>query len=175
MIIGCFEIKSCESDFKSGYGRNFYGHVNYFVVARWMVDFMLAQYDNGKIPPHVGLICICESGNYKIVKYAGTPPLQSRRVHKVYDLGLISIGTPLSMEICRETSNLFSRYRFKYHLIRNQQDMSEIEEYFKARSLGLEPVVGADYIVLQAKRENPIYKDTIKTMSEKYKVSLPGI
>lgn len=31
-IFTCFEVKSCKSDFNSGYGRNFIGEKNYFVM-----------------------------------------------------------------------------------------------------------------------------------------------
>lgn len=45
-IFICYEIKSCKADFESGFGRNFIGEKNYFVMP--MVTYKEVAFD---IPP----------------------------------------------------------------------------------------------------------------------------
>ena len=130
-ILGCFEVKSCISDFKSGYGRNFYGHINYFVVPAWMKAFMLEQYEKGSIREDVGLICVGGESIYEIVRYS-QPQSCTRHAHLKNDLGLLCIGTSLQMEMRSETSEFRSSIGYsakKYPLIRNIHDIHDIEDY----------------------------------------------
>lgn len=50
-IFICYEIKSCKADFKSGFGRNFVGEKNYYVMP--MVTYKEVVRD---IPHNVGVL-----------------------------------------------------------------------------------------------------------------------
>ena len=50
-IFICYEIKSCKADFESGFGRNFIGEKNYFVMP--MVTYKEVAFD---IPHNVGVL-----------------------------------------------------------------------------------------------------------------------
>lgn len=50
-IFICYEIKSCKADFESGFGRNFIGEKNYFVMT--MATYKKVAYD---IPNDVGVL-----------------------------------------------------------------------------------------------------------------------
>lgn len=170
IILGCFEIKSCESDFKSGYGRNFCGHINYFVVPEWMKEFMLKQYEKGEIREDVGLICTNSETVYEIVRYSH-PQSCTRREHKIYDLGLLCIGTSLQME--RELQSSYSYFRdsmgsiaTKHPLIRNVHDIHDIEDYVYEKKYGLQKWSGGSCISEEhlgelLNRDNPVYKQAL--------------
>lgn len=50
-IFICYEIKSCKADFESGFGRNFIGEKNYFVMP--MATYKEVAFD---IPHNVGVL-----------------------------------------------------------------------------------------------------------------------
>lgn len=50
-IFICYEIKSCKADFKSGFGRNFIGEKNYFVMP--MTTYKEVMHD---IPHNIGVL-----------------------------------------------------------------------------------------------------------------------
>lgn len=50
-IFICYEVKSCKADFESGFGRNFIGEKNYFVMP--MATYKEVAYD---IPHNVGAL-----------------------------------------------------------------------------------------------------------------------
>lgn len=50
-IFTCYEIKSCKADFESGFGRNFIGEKNYFVMP--MATYKEVMQD---IPHNVGVL-----------------------------------------------------------------------------------------------------------------------
>lgn len=51
MCITCYECKISKSDFLSGYGKNFYGNRNYFVVPK-----ELAPQIEKQVPKHIGIL-----------------------------------------------------------------------------------------------------------------------
>lgn len=50
-IFTCYEVKSCKADFKSGFGQNFIGEKNYFVM-----PISLYKEIANEIPHNVGVI-----------------------------------------------------------------------------------------------------------------------
>lgn len=50
-IFICYEIKSCKADFKSGFGRNFIGEKNYFVMPMSTYKEVIQE-----IPHNVGVL-----------------------------------------------------------------------------------------------------------------------
>lgn len=50
-IFTCYEVKSCKADFESGFGKNFIGEKNYFVMS--MSTYKEVMYD---IPHGVGVL-----------------------------------------------------------------------------------------------------------------------
>ena len=50
-IFVCYEVKSCKNDFNSGFGRNFIGEKNYFVMPMSLYKKVIQE-----IPNNVGVI-----------------------------------------------------------------------------------------------------------------------
>ena len=50
-IFTCYEIKSCKADFKSGFGQNFIGEKNYFVMPMSLYKEVIHE-----IPHNVGVL-----------------------------------------------------------------------------------------------------------------------
>lgn len=50
-IFICYEVKSCKADFESGFGQNFIGEKNYFVMPMSLYKDVVNQ-----IPHHVGVL-----------------------------------------------------------------------------------------------------------------------
>lgn len=60
-IFTCYEVKSCKGDFKSGFGQNFVGEKNYFVMPMGLYKEL-----RNEIPRNVGvLVPIPVYGNLK--------------------------------------------------------------------------------------------------------------
>lgn len=50
-IFVCYEVKSCKNDFNSGFGRNFIGEKNYFVMSMSLYKEVIQE-----IPHNVGVL-----------------------------------------------------------------------------------------------------------------------
>lgn len=50
-IFICYEIKSCKNDFNSGFGRNFIGEKNYFVMSMGLYKEIIQE-----IPHNIGVL-----------------------------------------------------------------------------------------------------------------------
>lgn len=46
-IFSCYEVKSCKADFESGFGRNFIGEKNYFVMPMATYKEVMQDIPNG--------------------------------------------------------------------------------------------------------------------------------
>lgn len=45
-IFACYEVKSCKNDFNSGFGRNFIGEKNYFVMPMKLYKEVIREIEN---------------------------------------------------------------------------------------------------------------------------------
>lgn len=59
-IFVCYEVKSCKADFKSGFGRNFIGEKNYFVMPVSLYSELQKE-----LPHGVGVLCPIPKSSYK--------------------------------------------------------------------------------------------------------------
>lgn len=59
-IFTCYEVKSCKADFNSGFGKNFVGEKNYFVMPMSTYKEVISE-----IPYFVGVLCPIPLGREK--------------------------------------------------------------------------------------------------------------
>lgn len=59
-IFICYEVKSCKADFKSGFGQNFIGEKNYFVMPISLYKELQNELQHG-----VGVLCPIPKSSYK--------------------------------------------------------------------------------------------------------------
>lgn len=69
-IFICYEVKSCKADFKSGFGRNFIGEKNYFVM-----PIALYKELQKELPWGVGVLCPIPKSSYKEKEIESPTPL----------------------------------------------------------------------------------------------------
>lgn len=69
-IFICYEVKSCKADFKSGFGQNFLGEKNYFVMPMETYKQVVNE-----IPHQVGCIIPIPFGKDKFDEFENPTPL----------------------------------------------------------------------------------------------------
>lgn len=77
-IFICYEIKSCKEDFESGFGRNFIGEKNYFVMP--MATYKKVAFD---IPHNVGALVPIPAYAEKIKEFENPTDLSEDRTWKL--------------------------------------------------------------------------------------------
>jgi hypothetical protein len=74
-IFICYEVKSCKSDFKSGFGQNFVGEKNYFVMPMSVYKELAKE-----LPHGVGVLVPIPSGHDKYNEFENPTPLDKKDV-----------------------------------------------------------------------------------------------
>jgi len=71
-IFVCYEVKSCKADFNSGYGKNFIGEKNYFVMPMELYREVVRE-----IPHNVGALVPIPAGADKMDEFENPTRLES--------------------------------------------------------------------------------------------------
>lgn len=109
----CCEIKISEDDFNSKYGSNFYGTQNYYVVPKYLANFVLDKIDNNALYNNIGLIemDISEDGEHVYLNHKRwSKNFIENDVTRFIRNNLISSGTYIgkgNSELKRNTFNFF--------------------------------------------------------------------
>ena len=90
-IFICYEVKSCKADFKSGFGQNFVGEKNYFVMPMGLYKEL--QKD---LPHGVGVLVPIPRGFDKNVELENPTPLDSCETE--WELAVIQ---ELPLNVCK--------------------------------------------------------------------------
>lgn len=69
-IFICYEVKSCKADFNSGFGQNFVGEKNYFVMPMSLFKELQKE-----LPHGVGVLCPIPVGFDKNAEFENPTPL----------------------------------------------------------------------------------------------------
>ena len=69
-IFICYEVKSCKADFKSGFGQNFVGEKNYFVMPMSLYKDVVTE-----LPHGVGVLVPIPVGSDKYKEFENPTPL----------------------------------------------------------------------------------------------------
>lgn len=69
-IFICYEVKSCKADFKSGFGQNFIGEKNYFIM-----PISLYKELQRELPHGVGVLCPIPTNSWKEKEIENPTPL----------------------------------------------------------------------------------------------------
>lgn len=75
-IFICYEVKSCKADFESGFGRNFIGEKNYFVMP--MATYKEVLHD---IPHNVGVMVPIPWHREKTDEFENPTDLATEKLH----------------------------------------------------------------------------------------------
>lgn len=81
----CYEIKSCEADFKSGHGLNFEGERNYIVTT--MKTYKSCINEMNRLPRNVGVMVACPCTIDVADEFINPTPVKEKTI--VWDLKIV--------------------------------------------------------------------------------------
>ena len=87
----CYEIKSCKEDFYSGFGKNFIGEKNYFVMPMKLYNEVKTE-----IPYGVGVMCPIPIGFDKKAEMENPTPIDIREYQ--WELAIVKNTTQTNRE-----------------------------------------------------------------------------